>query len=82
MIRRSHRAVALVAALAFVLAGCSSSKKNSTTGGATTTAASGGTSGAYKVDTSKCPAEANTKITGTVKIGSTMALSSRRWPPA
>jgi branched-chain amino acid transport system substrate-binding protein len=66
----------MVAAIAFVFAACSSSKKTSSaTGGTNTTAASGGTSGAWKVDTSKCPAEVNTKITGTVKVGTTMALS-------
>jgi len=68
------KAVAVIAAVAFVLAGCSSSKKASTSGGATTTTASSG-GGAYKVDTSKCPSEANDKISGTVKIGTTMALS-------
>ena len=78
MIRsRRARALALLAAIALVVAACSSDKKTSTGGGASgSNASSGGTAaGAYKVDTSNCPADVNDKITGTVKIGTTMPLS-------
>src|SRR5437868_5429847 len=76
---RRARAVAVLAAVAFVVAACSSDKKTaspasggSASGGATE---SSGSAGAYKVDTSNCPSDVNDKITGTIKIGSTMPLS-------
>jgi len=71
------RIVAVLMALAFIAAACGgddSSSKNSS-GGSTTTAASGSSSGAYSVDTSKCPKDATQPIKGTIKIGSTMPLS-------
>ncbi len=64
----------LLAALAIAAAACSSDDDTSTGGGAS--AGSGAAEGgAYKVDTSNCPSEVNDKITGTVKIGTTMPLS-------
>jgi ABC-type branched-subunit amino acid transport system substrate-binding protein len=78
MIRTKRaRAVALLAAIAFVVAACSDSKKNNAatgSGGVSGSAASSGSS-AYRVNTSNCPSDVNDKITGTVKIGSTMPLS-------
>jgi branched-chain amino acid transport system substrate-binding protein len=73
---RRARAIAVLAVIAFVVAGCSDSKKTDTTtsGGSGGSSSSGG-SAAYKVDTSSCPSDVNDKITGTVKIGSTMPLS-------
>ena len=75
---RRARALALLAAIALVVAACSDDKKASTGGGASgSAAASGGgaATGAYTVDTSNCPSDVNDKITGTVKVGSTMPLS-------
>src|SRR5262245_2363490 len=68
------RLIVLLAALAIAAAACSSDNKTSSGGGATagSEAAQGG---AFKVDTSNCPPEVNDKITGTVKIGTTMPLS-------
>jgi len=65
----------LLAALAIVAAACSSDNKTSS--GGEGSSGSGGTAqgGAYKVDTSNCPSDVNDKITGTVKIGTTMPLS-------
>jgi ABC-type branched-subunit amino acid transport system substrate-binding protein len=64
----------LLAALAIAAAACSSD--NTSTGSAASSGA-GGTAqgGTYRVDTSKCPSEVNTKINGTVKIGTTLPLS-------
>jgi len=69
------RLIVLVAALAIAATACSSDNKTSSGGGASS--GSGGTAqgGTYKVDTSNCPPEVNDKITGTVKIGTTMPLS-------
>lgn len=74
---RSKRArgLALLLALFFVAAACSDNKSTSTGAGASASGGGGGTAAAYKVDTSNCPAEATQKLTGTIKIGSTMALS-------
>ena len=72
------RALAIVAVVAFLVAACSSDKKNaapSGSGGSGGGTASSGSTAAYKVDTSNCPSDVNDKITGTVKIGSTMPLS-------
>src|SRR5213082_2903691 len=74
------RLVAILAVVAFVVAACSSDKKNNASNasggsGSAGTSSSSGASGAYKVDTSNCPSDVNDKITGTVKIGSTMPLS-------
>src|SRR5204863_3394033 len=74
------RLVAILAVVAFVVAACSSDKKNNAShasggSGSAGTSSSSGASGAYKVDTSNCPSDVNDKITGTVKIGSTMPLS-------
>jgi len=68
------RLIVLLAAFAIAAAACSSDNKTSSGGGATagSEAAQGG---AFKVDTSNCPPEVNDKITGTVKIGTTMPLS-------
>ena len=77
---RGTRALVILATLAFIVAACSSDKKNDASGGSgssSTSSSSGssGSSGAYKVDTSNCPSDVNDKITGTVKVGSTMPLS-------
>ena len=68
----------MLAAVALVVAACSSDKKNNAatgSGGSGGGTASSGSSGAWKVDTSNCPSDVNDKITGTVKIGTTMPLS-------
>jgi branched-chain amino acid transport system substrate-binding protein len=78
MIRSQRaRALALLAAVALVVAACSSDKKTSTAGGSSGSSASSGgaAAGAYKVDTSSCPSDVNDKISGTLKIGTTMPLS-------
>ena len=69
--------MAILVVVAFLVAACSDNKKsNSATGSGASAAPSSGTSGgAYKVDTSNCPSDVNDKITGTVKIGTTMPLS-------
>ena len=75
---RRTRALAMLVVVAFVVAACSSDKKNNAAGGGGSSGggtASSGSAGAYKVDTSNCPAGVNDKITGTVKIGSTMPLT-------
>ncbi len=72
---RPARLIVLLAALTITAAACSSDNKTSTGSGASS--GSGGTAqgGAYKVDTSNCPPEVNDKITGTIKIGTTLPLS-------
>ena len=82
MIRsRRARAVALIAAIALLVAACSSDKKSTASGGSGSSASSGSnassasSAGPYKVDTSNCPSDVNDKITGTVKVGTTMPLS-------
>ncbi|HEX2381043.1 MAG TPA: ABC transporter substrate-binding protein [Acidimicrobiales bacterium] len=72
---RPARLVVLLAALAIAAAACSSDNKTSS--GGEGGSGSGGTAqgGTYKVDTSNCPPEVSDKITGTVKIGTTMPLS-------
>lgn len=76
--RRGTRALVILVTLAFIVAACSSDKKNNATssgsGGGGSSSSVGNTS-VYKVDTSNCPSDVNDKITGTVKIGSTMPLS-------
>jgi branched-chain amino acid transport system substrate-binding protein len=77
---RRARAVALLAVIGLVVAACSDDKKTegstgSASGATTASESSSGGGGAYKVDTSDCPDDVNDKITGTVKIGSTMPLS-------
>ena len=76
---RGTRVLVILVCLAFVAAACSSDKKNNATSsggsGGGGTSSSSGTSGAYKVDTSNCPSDVNDKLTGVVKIGSTMPLS-------
>ena len=68
----------MLAAITLVVAACSDDKKTTTGPGGSGSASGGGggaAAGAYKVDTSDCPAGVNDKITGTVKIGTTMPLS-------
>jgi ABC-type branched-subunit amino acid transport system substrate-binding protein len=66
----------LLAAVAITAAACSSDNKNASTGtGASSGAGGTAQGGPWKVDTSNCPSEVNNKITGTVKIGTTMPLS-------
>src|SRR5215212_8698022 len=75
---RRARAIAIFVAIAFVVAACSDDKKSpSATGSGGSGAESSDTSGggAYKVDTSDCPSDVNDKITGTIKVGTTMPLS-------
>jgi branched-chain amino acid transport system substrate-binding protein len=73
---RPARLIVLLAALAMAAAACSSDNKTSSGGGASA-GSGGGTAqgGTWKVDTSSCPPEVDNKITGTVKIGTTMPLS-------
>ena len=76
--RRGTRALVILVALAFIVAACSSDKKSNATSsgsGGGGGSSSSGAAGAYKVNTSNCPSDVNDKITGTVKIGSTMPLT-------
>lgn len=74
MTRRTRvRLLGLLAVVALAAAACSDDKK--TDASASGSAKSSEDSGAYSVDTANCPPEANDKITGTVKVGSTMPLS-------
>ncbi|MEO7428819.1 MAG: ABC transporter substrate-binding protein [Acidimicrobiales bacterium] len=66
-------AIAIVGALLAQACGGSDSSQAKTT--TTASDGGGGTSGAFAVDTSKCPDDATAPITGTVKIGTTMPLS-------
>ncbi len=66
-------AIAIVGALLAQACGGSDSSSNKTT--TTAGGGGGGASGAFAVDTSKCPKDATAPITGTVKIGTTMPLS-------
>src|SRR5262245_59459625 len=72
---RPARLIVLLAALAIAAAACSSDNKTSTGGGASAGSEGTAQGGPYKVDTSNCPPEVNDKITGTVKIGTTLPLS-------
>src|SRR4051794_35889246 len=74
---RSRRAgaVAMFVAIALVVAACSSSKTNNTSSSGSGGSGGGAAAGPYKVDTANCPTDVNDKITGTVKIGTTMPLS-------
>ena len=60
-----------------VVAACSSSNNKTGASGSRGSGAGGssGSSAACKVDTSNCPPEATQKISGTIKIGTTMPLS-------
>lgn len=81
MTSRRGRLIGLLAVAGLLLAACGSSKGNAGSGSSGSSSAAGagssasGGAGSYAVDTSKCPAEATAKITGTVKIGATMPLS-------
>jgi branched-chain amino acid transport system substrate-binding protein len=75
MTRRTRvRVVGALLALVALAAACSDNKKSNAAASDSGTKSSGA-GGAYSVDTSNCPPEATQKITGTVKVGSTMALS-------
>jgi branched-chain amino acid transport system substrate-binding protein len=74
------RVLALLVTLFLLAAACSDDEKTAqpASGGSAKSSsgeASSGSGEAYKVDTSNCPPEATQKIEGTIKIGSTMALS-------
>ena len=73
---RPARLIVLLAAFAIAAAACSSDNKTSSGGGASAGSESGTAQGGpWKADTSNCPSEVNTKITGTVKLGTTLPLS-------